>query len=128
MVNTTYPELQETQAQSLPPAELHILKTMRAEFCSDSKKKDYKLQPQQRFLRRVLSPDSATHNLLMVHGTGTGKTCTAIQIAEEYVIRPEFQNKKVLMLANPAVKDNFKNEIFSVSDDKLYQDPDGLLL
>jgi superfamily II DNA or RNA helicase len=128
MVNTTYPELQETEAQSLPPAELHILKTMRSEFCSDSKKKDYKLQPQQRFLRRVLSPDSTTHNLLMVHGTGTGKTCTAIQIAEEYVIRPEFQNKKVLMLANPAVQDNFKNEIFSVSDDKLYQDPDGLLL
>lgn len=128
MVNTTYPELQETQAQSLPPAELHILKTMRAEFCSDSKKKDYKLQPQQRFLRRILSPDSTTQNLLMVHGTGTGKTCTAIQIAEEYVIRPEFQNKKVLMLANPAVQDNFKNEIFSVSDDKLYQDPEGLLL
>ena len=128
MVNTTYPELQETQAQSLPPAELHILNTMRKEMCSDSKKKDYKLQPQQRFLRRVLSPDSNVRNLLMVHGTGTGKTCTAIQIAEEYIIRPEFQNKRVLMLANPAVQDNFRNEIFSVSDDKLYQDPDGLLL
>jgi hypothetical protein len=128
MVNTTFPELQETQAQSLPAAELHILKTMRSDFCSDSKKKDYKLQPQQRFLRRVLSPDSSIRNLLMVHGTGTGKTCTAIQIAEEFIIRPEFQNKKVLMLANPAVQDNFRNEIFSVSDDKLYQDPDGLLL
>jgi superfamily II DNA or RNA helicase len=128
MVNTTYPELQETQAQSLPPAELHVLETMRKEMCSDSKKKDYKLQPQQRFLRRVLSPDSNVRNLLMVHGTGTGKTCTAIQIAEEYIIRPEFQNKKVLMLANPAVQDNFRNEIFSVSDDKLYQDPDGLIL
>ena len=128
MVNTTYTELRETQAQSLPAAELHILKTMRNDICSDSKKKDYKLQPQQRFLRRVLSPDSPTQNLLMVHGTGTGKTCTAIQIAEEYIIRPEFQNKKVLMLANPAVQDNFRNEIFSVSDDKLYQDPEGLLL
>lgn len=128
MVNTTYPELKETQAQSLPPAELQILKTMRNDICSDSKKKDYKLQPQQRFLRRVLSPDSSIRNLLMVHGTGTGKTCTAIQIAEEYIIRPEFQNKKVLMLANPAVQDNFRNEIFSVSDDKLYQDPEGLLL
>jgi len=128
MVNTTYTELRETQAQSLPAAELQILKTMRNDMCSTSKKKDYKLQPQQRFLRRILSPDSTTRNLLMVHGTGTGKTCTAIQIAEEFIIRPEFQNKKVLMLANPAVQDNFKNEIFSVSDDKLYQDPDGLLL
>lgn len=128
MVNTTFPELKETQSQSLPAAELHILKSMRADFCSNSKKKDYTLQPQQRFLRRVLSPDSNIRNLLMVHGTGTGKTCTAIQIAEEFIIRPEFQNKKVLMLANPSVQDNFRNEIFSVSDDKLYQDPEGLLL
>ena len=95
MVNTTYTELRETQAQSLPAAELQILKTMRNDMCSTSKKKDYKLQPQQRFLRRILSPDSTTRNLLMVHGTGTGKTCTAIQIAEEFIIRPEFQNKKV---------------------------------
>jgi type I site-specific restriction endonuclease len=39
----------------------------------------------------------------MVHGTGAGKTCSAIQIAEEYIIRPEFQDKRVLVLANPSI-------------------------
>lgn len=126
MVNITYPELKETKAPSLPPAELDTLKKLREDMCLDSSSRDFKLQVQQRFLRRVLSPESPTRCLLMVHGTGTGKTCTAIQIAEEFIIRPEFQNKKVLMLANPSVQNNFKNEIFSV--DKLNQDADGLLL
>ncbi len=124
MVNTTRPELQETKTQSLPPAELSVLKTLREELCLSSK--DFKLQSQQRFLRRILSPDNPVRNLLMVHGTGTGKTCTAVQVAEEFIIRPEFQDKKVLVLANPPVQDNFKKEIFNV--DKLKQDPDGLFL
>jgi len=126
MVNTTHPEIQETKTPSLPTADVTILKTMRDDMCLKSK--DFKLQTQQRFLRRVLSPESPVRNLLMVHGTGTGKTCTAIQIAEEYVIRPEFQSKKVLILANPSVQDNFKEEVFSLDSRKVIEDPDGLLL
>jgi hypothetical protein len=62
----------------------------------------------------------------MVHGTGVGKTCTAIQIAEEYIVRPEFQDKKVLILANPSVQDNFKAQIFDIT--RVSVDADGLLL
>jgi len=51
----------------------------------------------------------------MVHGTGVGKTCTAIQIAEEYIIRPEFQDKKVLVVAGPAIQLGFRDQIFSLS-------------
>lgn len=126
MVNITHPELKETKTPSLPPAELETLKKMREDMCSMSASKDFKLQTQQRFLRRVLGPDSNTRNLLMVHGTGSGKTCTAIQIAEEYIIRPEFQNKRVLVIANPSVQDNFEDQIFDVS--RVNVDPDGLLL
>lgn len=123
MVNITHPELKETVAPTLPAAELETLKRMREDL---SKSKDFKLQPQQRFLRRVMSPESTIRSLLMVHGTGTGKTCTAIQIAEEYVIRPEFQNKKVLMISSPAVQQNFKDQIFDVT--KAISDEDGVLL
>lgn len=122
-MNVTHPELKETVAQTLPTAELETLKRKREE---ESKSKDFKLQPQQRFLRRVLSPESSVRSLLMVHGTGTGKTCTAIQIAEEYVIRPEFQSKKVLMISSPAVQQNFKDQIFDVT--KAISDEDGVLL
>jgi hypothetical protein len=125
MPNITYPELAETKTQPLPPASLEALKAMRDDLCSSSSS-DFKLQPSQRFLRRVLSPDSPTRNLLMVHGAGSGKTCNAIQIAEEYIIRPEFQDKKVFILANPSIQENFKAQIFDIS--RVSVDPDGILL
>ena len=114
MVNITFPEIAETKVEKLPPASLDTLKKLREDACSSSSF-GFKLQSQQRFLRRVLSPDSPTQNLLLVHGTGSGKTCSAIQIAEEYILRPEFQDKKVLVLANPSIQKNFKDQIFDVS-------------
>ncbi len=72
MVNTSYPELQETKVVELPPASLDTLVKLREDACSSSAF-GFKLQPQQRFLRRVLSPDAPTQNLLLVHGTGVGK-------------------------------------------------------
>jgi len=126
MVNTTHPELQETKVPDLPlTANLETLKDMRDEQCSKAAQ-EFKLQPVQRFLRRVLSPDSEVRNLLMVHGTGAGKTCTAIQIAEEYIIRPEFQDKRVLVLANPPIQENFRSQIFNPAN--ISFDEDGLLL
>jgi len=99
------------------------MERMRTELCSSS---DFKIQSSQRFLRRVLSPDSPTQSLLMVHGAGQGKTCTAIQIAEEYIIRPEFQDKRVLVLANPSIQENFRAQLFDIS--RVEVDPDGLIL
>ena len=87
----------ETQSRSLPPASLETLKKLRDENCRETK--SFQLQPFQLFLRRTMSPDSPTRNMLVVHGTGSGKTCSAIQIAESYILRPEFQDKKVLIIA-----------------------------
>jgi len=120
------PELQETKVEPLPVASLDTLKALREEMCSQSASRDFKLQSHQRFLRRILSPDAPTRSLLMVHGTGTGKTCSAIQIAEEYIIRPEFQESKVLVICQPAVQRNFRKQIFD--DSKVHVDPDGLVL
>ena len=121
-INITYPELKETKSEELPIASLETLKRLREDMC----KRDFKMQSHQRFLRRVLSPDSPVRGLLMVHGTGTGKTCSAIQIAEEYILRPEFQSKKVLVLANPAVQENFREQIFDMS--RVQVDDSGLLI
>jgi hypothetical protein len=51
----------------------------------------------------------------MIHGTGSGKTCSAIQVAEEYILRPEFQDKKVMIVASAAVQDNFQTQLFDMS-------------
>ena len=87
-------EAVEVRAAELPPATLETLKRLRIENCSRTSK-DFKLQSFQLFLRRILSADSPVRNMLLFHGTGVGKTCTAIQVAEEYILRPEFQDKKV---------------------------------
>ena len=114
MVNLSYPELAEIKPQSLPAASLEALYSIRNRLCN-SAGSEYTLQPQQKLLRRILSPDSPTRNLLMVHGTGVGKTCTGIQIAEEYIMRPEFQDKKVMIVASRAVQENFRTQIFDMT-------------
>jgi hypothetical protein len=114
MVNLSFQELAEIKPQSLPAASLEALYSIRNRLCN-STGSEYTLQPQQKLLRRILSPDSPTRNLLMVHGTGVGKTCTGIQIAEEYIMRPEFQDKKVMIVASRAVQENFRTQIFDMS-------------
>ena len=115
MVNLTHSEIAEITNESLPPASIDALKTLRNQMCESTQQSGFKLQSQQRFLRRVLSPDAPTRNLLMIHGTGTGKTCTAIQVAEEYILRPEFQDKKVFVVASAAVQDNFQSQLFDMT-------------
>jgi len=103
----------ETQSKSLPPASLETLKKLRDENCRGTS--PFQLEPFQLFLRRTMSPDSPLRNMLVVHGTGSGKTCTAIQIAESYILRPEFQDKKVYVIASGVVQDNFKTQVFDVT-------------
>jgi hypothetical protein len=62
----------------------------------------------------------------MVHGTGSGKTCTGIQIAEEFIVRPEYQDKRVFVLASQSVQENFRTQIFDVS--RVETDASGDLL
>jgi hypothetical protein len=120
MINLRNPEFAEITNTELPsgsPDELRsYLENMRTELCQ---RKDFKIASHQRFLRRVLSPDSPVRSLLMVHGTGVGKTCTAIQIAEEYIMRPEFQEKKVLVVSSGAVEQNFRTQIFEIDRVKI---------
>ena len=110
MVNLSFQELAEIKPQSLPAASLEALYSIRNRLCN-SAGSEYTLQPQQKLLRRILSPDSPTRNLLMVHGTGVGKTCTGIQIAEEYIMRPEFQDKKVMIVASNDINEEVLYEL-----------------
>ena len=114
MINLTHPELAELTTTSLPPASSEALDTLRTQACQASQG-NFSLTTSQKFLRRVMSPDSPSRGVLLVHGTGVGKTCTAIQVAEEYILRPEFQDKKVMVIASSAVQDNFRTQIFDMS-------------
>lgn len=114
MANLSHPELAEIRNEDLPEPTIAALQELRIKSCEASKG-SFALQSQQKFLRRVLSPDAPARSALIVHGTGTGKTCTAIQIAEEYILRPEYQDKKVFVVASAAVQENFREQIFDMS-------------
>jgi len=71
------------------------------------------LQPQQEFLRQYISVDTPYNGVLIFHGTGVGKTCTAINIAEgfrEYSLK---KHRKILILSSSVVKHQFVDEIYN---------------
>ena len=54
------------------------------EIC-DSGPSGFALQAQQEFLREYMSENPTWKKLLLYHSLGSGKTCTAITMAEEYL-------------------------------------------
>ncbi len=75
-------------------------------------KGDFKLREQQIIPTNFLSPDTPYKGLLIMHGTGTGKTCTAISIAEQFKEQVIKYNTKIYVLTSgPNIRENFKNEL-----------------
>ena len=79
--------------------------------------KEFELDNHQVFLKNYISPDTPYNGILIYHGTGVGKTCSAISIAEGFKKTLKNINKKVLILSN--LRDNFKKEIYDFSKDNL---------
>lgn len=75
----------------------------------------FNLTKNQKFLKAFLSPDTPYNSMLLYHGTGVGKTCTSISIAEQYTEELERLNKKVIILLNPSIKANFMKNIFNLN-------------
>jgi hypothetical protein len=80
-----------------------------AEKCSQT---NFVLTHNQRFIKGFLSPSTPYNGLLLYHGVGVGKTCTAISIAEQY---HEIYNKRVLVILSSTLIDNFKKQIFDIN-------------
>lgn len=70
----------------------------------------FKLLPHQQFVRNFLAPHTPYNNLLLFFGIGSGKTCSAIQIAEEH----KNQKRKIIVLLEEGVRNNFINEIHNI--------------
>tara|TARA_Y100000590_G_scaffold470766_1_gene669720 strand:- start:1644 stop:5162 length:3519 start_codon:yes stop_codon:yes gene_type:complete len=79
-----------------------------------SKCTGFKLNYNQKFLKTFLSSNTPYKSLLLFHGTGVGKTCSSISIAEQFSEELEKYNKKIFILLNPSIKENFKKNIFNI--------------
>lgn len=76
--------------------------------------KEFEIAPHQEFVTTFLSNDTPYNGLLLYHGLGTGKTCSAISVCEE--MREYTQQygikKKIYIIASPNVQDNFRKQLF----------------
>ena len=72
------------------------------------------LAPNQQFVRNFLSVETPYNSLLLYHGLGTGKTCSAISVAEEMrdYMRQMGINQQIIVIASPNVQENFRLQLF----------------
>lgn len=77
--------------------------------------KNFTLQLPQQFLSNFINPNTPYMDILVYHRIGSGKTCTAIQIAEK------FKKQKRLIIVVPAsLRGNFRNELRSLCTGESY--------
>jgi len=67
----------------------------------------------QKFVSQFMSPNTPYNGILLYHGVGVGKTCTAVLAAESFLqLSPK---NKVYILAPPAIQAGFYRTIFDPS-------------
>lgn len=77
--------------------------------------KGYKLQLPQQFLSEFINPRTPYMGILVYHRIGSGKTCTAIRIAEKWK-----QYKRIVVVVPASLKNNFRNELRSLCAENNY--------
>lgn len=76
-------------------------------YISD-KKKYFEPDPSQKLIRDYMSYDSPYRGILVYHGLGTGKTCTAI-------LASDTKYKKVVVLLPASLENNYRKELSKCS-------------
>ena len=93
---------------------------------------EYELAPHQQFVRNFLSSQTPYNSLLLYHGLGTGKTCSAITVAEEardFIKNSRTSNgNKIIVVASPNVQENFRLQLFNEENLNPYSDAYGWTL
>ena len=82
------------------------------EICNS---KEFKLQLPQQFLSEFINPKTPYTGVLVYHRIGSGKTCTAVRIAEKWK-----KYKKIIVVVPASLKGNFRSELRSMCADDNY--------
>ena len=85
----------------------------------------YELQPHQAFVKNFMSFQTPYSSLLLYHGLGSGKTCSAIGVCEEMrdYMKQMGINKRIIIVASENVQDNFKLQLF---DERKLKEVNGI--
>jgi hypothetical protein len=86
--------------------------------------KEFEYTPVQRFIAQFMSPKTPYNGMLLYHGVGVGKTCTAVLTAESFLeLSPK---NKVYILAPPAIQAGFYRTIFDINRVKFGEDENDM--
>ncbi|AEQ32424.1 putative NTPase [Megavirus courdo11] len=98
------------------------IKEFRDEKCAGT----FKLSETQSLLSNFINPNTPYRGVLIYHGTGVGKTCAAVAIAEKFKPMVEKYATKIhVLVPGPLNKQNFLNEIVKCTGEtytKIFQD------
>ena len=96
-----------------------------ASYADKLAKTDFELQPHQAFVKNFMSDQTPYNSLLLYHGLGSGKTCSAIGVCEEMrdYMKQMGITKRIIIVASENVQDNFKIQLF---DERRLKNIDGL--
>jgi hypothetical protein len=103
-------EFYDTKPPPHPDPDDHSKETLAKLFSRDG---DFKLSSAQRFVRNFISEETPYNSIFLWWGTGVGKTCAAISIAERFHERVELTGKKILMIVGPNIRGEFIKTIFN---------------
>ena len=73
---------------------------------------DFKLAPYQIFLKNFICNDTPYNSILIYHGTGTGKTCSAVGIAENFRDVYQLPENRIIILSPDKIKQGWYNNIY----------------
>lgn len=88
----------------------------REENCADNE--DFELKEHQKIISNLMNPNTPYNGILLMYGTGTGKTASAISIAEQFKPQVKKYNTKVYVLVPGSnTRENFKSELVFTTGD-----------
>jgi superfamily II DNA or RNA helicase/ferredoxin len=88
-------------------------------------KAEFELSPHQAFVKNFMSFQTPYSSLLLYHGLGSGKTCSAIGVCEEMrdYMKQMGITKRIIIVASENVQDNFKLQLF---DERKLKEVNGI--
>lgn len=125
-IKLKYPIIKDTEFQkkiSLKKEFQHKYKSEKKDIIQLDKEnnlcnfQNFTLSPHQKFVKNFMSPNTPYNGLILYHGMGSGKTCSAIRITEEFrkYNKYNINFKKIMIIASPNVQENFKLQLFDES-------------
>ena len=79
---------------------------------------DFQPREQQAILPNFINTNTPYKGIILMHGTGSGKSCTAIAVAEQFKEQIMKYNTKIYVLVpGPVTRENFKKELLTCTGD-----------